>query len=75
MDARHPHDLPHMITDVRKRPRQSQRNGARFSASHGDDGVTHFHSGTMNTALPWTSTLLQIKRKIEAFQGRYNYRL
>ncbi len=45
----------------------------RLTASYGDDGLTYLYSGTTNTALPWTPTLLEIKRKIEAVQGRYNY--
>lgn len=45
----------------------------RLTASYGDDGVTYFYSGTTNTAHPWTPTLLEIKQKIEAVQGRYNY--
>ena len=45
----------------------------RLTASYGDDGVTYSYSGTVNTALPWTPTLLEIKQKIEAVQGRYNY--
>src|ERR1700675_2299179 len=46
---------------------------ARLTASYGDDGITYFYSGTENKALPWTPTLLEIKHKIEAVQGRYNY--
>ena len=45
----------------------------RLTASYGDAGVTYVYSGTVNTALPWTPTLLEIKKKIEAVQGRYNY--
>ncbi len=45
----------------------------RLTASYGDDGVTYRYSGTVNAALPWTPTLLEIKQKIEAVQGRYNY--
>lgn len=45
----------------------------RLTASYGDDGVTYIYSGTTNTALPWTPTLLEIKRKVEAVQGQYNY--
>jgi alkylated DNA repair dioxygenase AlkB len=45
----------------------------RLTASYGDEGVIYRYSGTQNVALPWTSTLLEIKRKIEAVQGRYNY--
>lgn len=45
----------------------------RLTASYGDEGVTYRYSGTVNVALPWTPTLLEIKRKIEAVQGWYNY--
>jgi|SRR5436190_5458390 len=45
----------------------------RLTASYGDDGLTYVYSGTVNPALPWTPTLLEIKQKIEAVQGRYNY--
>ena len=45
----------------------------RLTASYGDEGVTYFYSGTVNKALPWTPTLLEIKRRIEAVRGRYNY--
>ena len=45
----------------------------RLTASHGDEGVTYRYSGTVNVALPWTATLLEIKAKIEAIQGEYNY--
>lgn len=45
----------------------------RLTASYGDEGVTYRYSGTVNVALPWIPTLLEIKEKIEAVQGRYNY--
>jgi alkylated DNA repair dioxygenase AlkB len=45
----------------------------RLTASYGDGGVTYLYSGTTNTALPWTPMLLEIKERIEAVQGRYNY--
>ncbi|MCC7335636.1 MAG: alpha-ketoglutarate-dependent dioxygenase AlkB [Pirellulaceae bacterium] len=45
----------------------------RMTASYGDCGVTYRYSGTVNVALPWTPTLLEIKEKIEAVQGQYNY--
>jgi hypothetical protein len=45
----------------------------RLTASYGDEGVTYRYSGTVNVALPWTPTLLEIKEKIEAVQGKYNY--
>lgn len=35
--------------------------------------MTYRYSGTVNVALYWTPTLLEIKKKIEAVQGRYNY--
>ena len=45
----------------------------RLTASYGDEGITYYYSGTENKALPWTATLLEIKQKIEAVQGEYNY--
>jgi alkylated DNA repair dioxygenase AlkB len=45
----------------------------RLTASYGDEGVTYRYSGTINVAIPWTPTLLEIKQKIELVQGRYNY--
>jgi alkylated DNA repair dioxygenase AlkB len=45
----------------------------RLTASYGDEGVTYRYSGTENVALAWTATLLEIKKKIEAVQGEYNY--
>jgi alkylated DNA repair dioxygenase AlkB len=45
----------------------------RLTASYGDDGITYHYSGTENKALPWTATLLEIKGKIEAVQGEFNY--
>ncbi len=45
----------------------------RLTASYGDEGVTYSYSGTVNRAVPWTPTLLDIKRRIEAVRGRYNY--
>ena len=45
----------------------------RLTASYGDEGVIYRYSGTMNEALPWTDTLLEIKQKIEAVHGEYNY--
>jgi alkylated DNA repair dioxygenase AlkB len=45
----------------------------RLIASHGDAGVTYRYSGSDYQALPWTTTLLEIKEMIEAVQGDYNY--
>ena len=45
----------------------------RLIASYGDTGITYKYSGVVNFALPWTATLLEIKEKIEAVRGEYNY--
>ncbi len=45
----------------------------RLTASYGDKGLIYRYSGRDNVALPWTETLLEIKQKIEAVQGEYNY--
>ena len=45
----------------------------RLTASYGDKGLIYRYSGRDNVALPWTETLLEIKHKIEAVQGEYNY--
>ncbi len=45
----------------------------RLIASYGDSGISYKYSGITNVALPWTSTLLEIKHRIEAIQGNYNY--
>ena len=45
----------------------------RLTASYGDEGVAYRYSGTVNVARPWIPALLEIKEKIEAVQGEYNY--
>lgn len=45
----------------------------RLIAAYGDEGISYRYSGSVHVALPWTSTLLEIKKKIEAVQGQYNY--
>lgn len=45
----------------------------RLTASYGDAGVTYRYSGTVNVALPWIPTLLEIKGTIESVEGQYNY--
>lgn len=45
----------------------------RLIASYGDSGITYKYSGVLNVALPWTTTLLEIKKKIESVQGEYNF--
>ncbi|MEY4565876.1 MAG: hypothetical protein RLY14_846 [Planctomycetota bacterium] len=45
----------------------------RLIASYGDHGITYRYSGVDNVALPWTSTLLEIKERLQAVYGEYNY--
>ena len=45
----------------------------RLIVSYGDAGVSYRYSGVDYAALPWTDTLLEIKNRIEAVQGEYNY--
>src|SRR6476646_4098351 len=45
----------------------------RLTASYGDEGITYYYSGTENKAFSWTPTLLEIKQKLEAVQGHYNF--
>jgi alkylated DNA repair dioxygenase AlkB len=79
-DAFVPPDLAHRyFVELQDTARWEQKKAAfgqlqpRLTASYGDDNVTYFYSGTENKALPWTPTLLEIKRRIEAVRGRYNY--
>src|SRR5687767_10565757 len=50
----------------------------RLTASYGDAGLVYRYSGTVNEAIPWTPTLLEIKQRIEdvpieTVHARYNY--
>ena len=45
----------------------------RLIASYGDEGISYRYSGVDNVALPWNPALLEIKQKIEAAQGEFNY--
>ena len=45
----------------------------RLIASYGEPGIIYRYSGRDNVALPWTPDLLEIKEKIEAVRGCYNY--
>lgn len=45
----------------------------RWIASQGDEGITYKYSGVENVALPWTATIEEIKKRIEAVRGQYNY--
>ena len=45
----------------------------RLIASYGDEGISYRYSGVVNVALPWTPTVLEVKKKIEDVQGQYNY--
>jgi alkylated DNA repair dioxygenase AlkB len=67
------------LTELRDQCKWEQKPGIfghmqpRLIASYGDSGITYKYSGVLNFALPWTATLLEIKEKIEAVQGEYNY--
>ncbi len=45
----------------------------RLTASYGDEGVTYRYSGTVNVALPWTETLLEIKEKTRSRSGTVQF--
>jgi len=45
----------------------------RLIASYGDTGISYRYSGVDNVALPWTSTLREIKNRVESVQGVYNF--
>lgn len=45
----------------------------RLIAAYGDEGITYEYSGVKNVALLWTTMLVDIKKRIEAVQGEYNY--
>lgn len=45
----------------------------RLIASYGDAGISYRYSGRDYAALPWTITLLEIKKKMQEIQGSYNY--
>jgi alkylated DNA repair dioxygenase AlkB len=79
-DAFLPPDLARQyFVELRDRCAWEQKPGVfgrvqpRLTVSYGDEGITYRYSGTENKALPWTPTLLEIKEKIEAIQGHYNY--
>jgi alkylated DNA repair dioxygenase AlkB len=79
-DAFLPTDLAHQyFVELRDNSAWEQKPASfghlqpRLTASYGDEGITYVYSGTENEAIPWTETLLEIKEKIEAVQGKYNY--
>jgi len=37
------------------------------------ESIAYKYSGVDTAALPWNAPLLEIKKQIEAVQGRYNY--
>jgi alkylated DNA repair dioxygenase AlkB len=45
----------------------------RLIASYGEPGIVYRYSGRDNVALRWTPILLEIKQKVDAVKGRYNY--
>src|SRR5271167_3866420 len=79
-DAFLPPDLAHhYLIELRDTSAWEQKQAPfghkqpRLTASYGDEGITYYYSGTENKALPWTPTLLEIRQRIEAVRGRYNY--
>ena len=79
-----PHFLPSDIADqyfvkLRVECAWEQKQGVfghmqpRLIASYGESGIVYRYSGRDNVSLPWTPTLLEIKAKVEAIQGDYNY--
>ena len=79
-DAFLPPDVAHRyFVELRDNSAWQQKPGVfghmqpRLTTSYGDEGITYRYSGTENVALSWTATLLEIKHKIEAVQGEYNY--
>lgn len=60
-------------TPWEQKPARFGRQQPRLTASYGDAGVVYRYSGAEHVASPWTETLLDIKRRIEAVQGTYNY--
>lgn len=69
----------HYFTELQETCAWEQKPGVfghmqpRLTASYGDAGVTYRYSRTVNVALNWTKTLLEIKQKVETVHGEYNY--
>jgi alkylated DNA repair dioxygenase AlkB len=69
----------HYFTELRDQCAWEQKPGIfghmqpRLIASYGEQGIVYRYSGRDNLALPWTPTLLEIKEKIEAVHGKYNF--
>ncbi len=74
-----PGDADRYFVELRDQCTWEQKPGVfghmqpRLTASYGEEGVIYRYSGTQNVALPWTPSMLEIKEKIEAVQGEYNY--
>lgn len=75
-----PEDLANeYFAEIRANAAWDQKQGAfghmqpRLTASYGDNGIVYYYSGTENVALPWIYPLLDIKQRIEAIKGDYNY--
>ena len=45
----------------------------RLIASYGDPGLTYRYSGVTNVARPWLPTMVELRDRIEAIDGRYNF--
>jgi alkylated DNA repair dioxygenase AlkB len=46
-----------------------ERDFPRLTAWYGDDGSSYIYSGIKNVPLPWTPTILEVKRAVEPPSG------
>ena len=71
-----PDEAQRYFTELRDTAPWEQKKAAygqlqpRLTASYGDEGVDYHYSGTVNIAIPWTETILAVKKKIEAILPR-----
>jgi len=45
----------------------------RLTAAYGDPGTSYRYSKTENAGLAWSAEMLELRARIEAVEGRYNY--
>lgn len=45
----------------------------RLIASYGEPGLTYRYSGVTNVARPWLPEMVQLRDRLEAVDGRYNF--
>jgi 2OG-Fe(II) oxygenase superfamily len=75
-----PKDLAdHYFLELRETCAWEQKPGIfgnmqpRLISSYGNEGISYRYSGSEYAALPWTPTLLEIKKRIESVRGEFNY--